>query len=223
MAVAEPSADPQGSVHAQNSDDHPDLAIPETSLLDQNVEAEEDTAPVVETETKPKAVTPEADESLEELRENLLSLSSTKEPGSPGSLADSASAVVDQGKLRKVSSKTSDMENSDIATASASHSTPLDEIAALTSESGAVIHQVEEAAAVPEALQADAGIAVAEAVISPAKSGTSSPAHEFGLDQAEVEGKTEHEKAVEDREAAEQAELSAMKFATKEAEPLIEV
>lgn len=196
-------------------------------MVDEIIEAEEDTAPVLNSETKPKEAPLEADKSLEEVREKLLRLSSAREPGSPRSLADSASfrgsVVVDQCKLKKVSSKNSDVENNDIATASADHLTPLDEIAASTSVLGAVVEQAEEAAAGPEPLQADAGKAVTSSVTSPTKSGTSSPAHEITLDQAEVDGKTEHEKAVEDREAAEQAELSAAKLATKEAEPLIEM
>ncbi|PIA99172.1 hypothetical protein CB0940_02758 [Cercospora beticola] len=225
MAVAEDTAATQGSIHAQSSDDHPDSAIPGASMVDGSIEVEEDTAPVVDTETKPKEATPEADESLEELREKLLRLSSAKEPGSLRSLADSASVkgsmVVDQGKLEELSRKNSDVEKKDIAVASAGLSTPLGDNFASTSVSGAAIEQAEEAEAGPQPLQADAGKAVTSGVISPAKSGTSSPAHGFALDQAEFDGKTEHEKAVEDREAAEQAELSAAKLATKEAEPLI--
>lgn len=115
------------------------------------------------------------------------------------------------------------MERKDIAVASVGLSTPLGDNVASTSVSGAVVEQAEEAEAGPEPLQADAGKALTSGVISPAKSGTSSPAHEIALDQAAVDGKTEHEKAVEDREAAEQAQLSAAKLATKEAEPLIEM
>ncbi|PPJ58683.1 hypothetical protein CBER1_03996 [Cercospora berteroae] len=227
IAVAERSADSQASIHAQDSDDHPDSVLPETGMADKKIEAEEGAAHAVDTETKPKEATPEADESLEELREKLLRLSSARGPGSPGSLADSASVkgsvVVDQCKSEQLSGRNSDVENNDLATVSAGPSTPLGDVAALSSVSGAVIEQTEEAAAGPEASQDDAGIAVAEGVVSPAKSGTSSPAHETALDQAEVDGKTEHEKAVDDREAAEQAELSAAKLATKEAELLIEM
>ena len=227
MAVAEHSADTQGSMHAPSDDKHQDPPTPEGSVVDENTEVENDTLPMAGTGTKPEEAPLEADESLEELREKLLSLSSAKEPGSPRSLADSASlkrsVVVDQGKMEELSRKNSDVERKDIVVASAGLSTPLGDDAASTSVSGAVIELAEDAEAGPDPLRADAGKAVTSGVISPAKSDTASPKHVIALDQAEVDGKTEHEKAVEDRDTAEKAELSAMKLATKEAEPLIEI
>ncbi|KAM3422967.1 hypothetical protein BST61_g446 [Cercospora zeina] len=81
----------------------------------------------------------------------------------------------------------------------------------------------EESAAGPEMVQAESGASLPDGPVSPAKSAVSSSSHGIELNKAGISDQTEHEKAVEDRETAEQAELATRECAAKESEPLIEL